>query len=836
MTEKAPVEQGPTRAATDPTRPIDIPTKRNRDELQQSGKSAQSVDAGVGPSKRPREASGKENVAPSSSFRRSSREDITALPISRKLESSPHLRPVDFQPPRIPYNFREYSGSQTSIQPEPQEMMASRPNKLRSRRSAYDSAPGSRRSSKRKDNRLREEEIRAMSAQSPIPKRAGEGILRRDSKKVRGYGTKDSYVSLPAEDDVVSNLTSVLEQRGWEIGSLDIFNPRPAVRLSGTPQYITPSSAATPSPIAEMVRRDKEKMPASRDRKKREAIGDRADDLDASDIRALMERDAKRREKRKKEQQEKLDKKLRSRNGRNRGDSDKRRREAEEVQKAEDEVEQQRRARQLATPPTDIHPAFRNTTAKVAAAGLGLGIGAHEIERAEPEQAEKFETPSEKPQDPFSDDAVASQPATPNTEVIPGAFSPVQTPLETPFIEEARELHMSQTATPPLSPVSQARVPSKLSQMAQARRASEAQLPPPPPITDLRRQSDPKPDRRAGAWATFFRRGGTTSRKGDAQSPPSEASFSNTSRESMRNQPLPAHLVGTQAQQSQMRKAGTPVRTQSRFREDLPEIPLSPPDSRMASPDVSTAAAAYAAATLRARSSAPVTVPEDVSMADAERNDTPISPSMRSRRMVSMASVDSEGSWLASGSPNRHSTQSGVNRSIGSLNKRFSSSYEELGAGDKDAEYFRQMTRKKLGMSQEQAGGATDLESEDEEVTADQPETPGDPIAMHESVRRQPTLVHRDPRVKSREGLLTDYSRAETPDPASPVEPTSAGTGRGSLLGFESDDPEPEIKRASSVDYKRHARQISSGSAKLVGVSPRIATFREEPMPSTSER
>jgi hypothetical protein len=94
-------------------------------------------------------------------------------------------------------------------------------------------------------------------------------------------------------------------------------------------------------------------------------------------------------------------------------------------------------------------------------------------------------------------------------------------------------------------------------------------------------------------------------------------------------------------------------------------------------------------------------------------------------------------------------------------------------------------------------------------------------------VRRQPTLVHRDPRAKSREALLTEYSAGGGDTPV----PTSADTGRGSME-FDPEEPEPQLQRASSVGYgKGHARQISAGSAKLFDVPPRSPTSH----PTTTE-
>ena len=856
LTEKEQPKQ-PTRSATyppaAPTAPIPIPRRSSKRGSQRKGGPSQDN------SEKPLQSIEKENVPPASR-QTDSREDITALPMSRQLANSPHLRPVDIERPHIPYNFRQHATSQTSIQREDSTASPRRPNTLKKRQSNHDSGTPQRRQSsrKRKDDHLREEEIRAMSAQIPVPKRAGDGPLRRDSKKMRSLGLKESAVSLPQETSFHSPMSEIVEQHGWEIGSIDVFNPRPAVRLSGTPQYVTPGSlpgTASMSPQPSLLK-EKEKMPASRDsEKKRETIGNRADDFDATDIRMLLERDAKRREIRKKEQQDKLDRKLRNRAGRNRADSDRKRREAEEVRRAEQAKqraeEEQQRARALITPPTDIHPALRDTGMDTDQGTVGLGIGEEEATLG----ADPFEGPEERniatterpTDDPFADPQIEQAP-TPSPErgpALPGAFSPMETPMEDPVLETAQAVRMSQASTPPLSPVYPSRTTSGAAQNVDTRKTSE--LPAPPPITESRSTSDPKPERRVGPWAAFFRRGGANSQKGE--SPPSEPSFSNTSRESMRNQPLPAHLVDTQAQrQVQTRtKSGTPVRTQSRFREDLPEMPISPPDSRMGSPDVATAGQNAASALRGQRSPVPVDISRQGSIPESGRNDTPMSPSLRSRNMMSasLASVDSEGSWLASGSAKRHSTQSALSR----RRPEFNASYEELG-GDTDAQHFSRGTTaagaRSAGVDPKHESyglpAPTEEASEPElfdvepEPTPDPPEPTSagetDPMTVHESVRRQPTLVHRDPRIRSREGLLTEFSGGmETPVPQ------SAGTGKASMeLDSEAEIYEPNVHRATSVDYGKghHARQISAGSAKLLDVRrPSVDVRGEASQPST---
>ncbi|TKA83159.1 hypothetical protein B0A55_00721 [Friedmanniomyces simplex] len=849
-------EKPPNRAATTSTTP---PVPRRSSRRSERPFSADMVaEARLTTPRKEQGLSEKENLPPPAR-RGSIEDDITALPVSRRLQTSPHLRPADLERPQIPYNFRPYSTSQTSIQYT--DAKSSRPPTLRSRASG---TPSRMRSGKRaKGDHVREEEIRAMSHSVPISKRPGEGPLRKDSKKRRGLTARGSNVSLPHGESIHSSMSGVLEQRGWEVGFMDVFNPRPAVRLSGTPQYVASGSApGTSHASPETTRRDKEKRPVTRESaKKRDTIGAQAENFDASDLRMLMERDKKRKERRDKERQEKLDRKLRSRNGRNRGDSDKKRREMEE-QRDEDEAkrrvdeerrredearrraEEEQRARAVITPPLEVHPALRDQPALSDASGVGLGIGTSravspvksEIARAHAKltTAElgnentgtylQYDKRDEPPTNPFADPLPS--PAA-ELERLPSAqdsFAPLGRPTEDSAVQFAKGLRMSQTPTPPLSPVRTVlsdRVPSGLSRVA------TPDFPDPPSLPSERRISEPK-DKRAGAWASFFRRGGTNLRRpGDeGRSTPSDKSFSNISRESMRNQPLPAHLVDTAALPSQRRKSsGAPVRTQSKFREDLPEMPMSPPDSRLPSPDVTQAAALAAAARRQKRSSRPVEIPasraETPHPAAINRNDTPVSPSARGHRLMSasLASMDSEGSWLAS-SGKRQSSQSALSRSMGSLSKRkpeFSASYEELG-GDKDAEYFQRATPSSAAQRASNsalAGANPDEESMVGEAAEAAP-TPGDPVTLLGSVRRKPTLVHRDPRLKSREALLTDYAGASSAGDG--AEPEDSPTSKYEFDLGET-PPETQVRSARSVDYGRgHARQVSAGSARLLDI------------------
>lgn len=774
--------------------------------------------------------------------RRGSIEDITALPVSWNLQQSPHLRPIDSGRPHIPYNFRDHSTSQTSVQrsdPRP----PSRPGTVRSKRSIYDSVPVRRHSSKKRkdDDRIREEEIRGMSAPINVPKRQGDGIFRHDSKKRRNFSNKkDSNISLPYGESIHS-MSTVPEQRGWELGLFDMFSPRPAIRLSGTPQYPGPSPFAQPPMSRDGLHGGKEKQAADGSKKKTQRIGETADDMDASDIRTLMERDARRRERRRREQQEKLDRKLKARAGRDRADSNRRRQEAEEARREQEmrsRVEEERRARQPLSPPTAVHPALRDEAHLGPEEVVGLGIAAHE----------EADTPMQHADNPFRDPIPSPQPELepqPETrqQEMPGAFTPIETPMEDPIVETAQTVRYSQhtplMSTPPLSP-SYNRAPTPSSTLSgNERREKTASLPDAPPgmpvLLEERRTSEPRSieARRAGGWATLFRRGGT--KKETKQAPASETSFANTSRESMSRGPIPAHLVGGDRSPFQRNKTGTPTRTQSKFREDLPEMPMSPPDSRVQSPDVPElpVGAAAIAASHRGRASPRpidrVNIPNrnsDVDPSGAPRFDTPISPSGRTAGLMSasLASVDSEGSWLASGgSIKRGSRSSQLSRSIGSLSKRpqeFVASYEDLGGQDKDAEYFARRgpspEAPKHPLSRNRTSTSTVTGADEESIYDESPDVSGlsaAPMTMHGSVRRKPTLVHRDPIARSREGLLAEYATGEVA--------TIEGDSKDD--DFEATTPatESQVHRATSVSFGRgHARKVSAGSARLLDLPP----------------
>lgn len=90
------------------------------------------------------------------------------------------------------------------------------------------------------------------------------------------------------------------------------------------------------------------------------------------------------------------------------------------------------------------------------------------------------------------------------------------------------------------------------------------------------------------------------------------------------------------------------------------------------------------------------------------------------------------------------------------------------------------------------------------------------------AVARTPTVVHREPRAKSREGLLNDFED----DSEDEIAPEPSIKERRRSYGFDKSVIEEGegLHRATSIDLGRgHARHISAGSARLLDLKPRAS-------------
>ncbi|KAF1927998.1 uncharacterized protein M421DRAFT_17418, partial [Didymella exigua CBS 183.55] len=770
----------------------------------------------------------------------SSAEDITALPHQRRLAYSPHLRPVTQDFSGVPYNL--HHPSHTSLRTAKERGKLQRPQSLR-RGPPNETSLIRRKSSKRRKehDHIREEKIRAMTLPMPQKRPAGNsgGMLRRDSKKIKGglnarFERPESNVSLPLEDSIHSSMSGNSEIHAFRVSALDFFAPRPTIRFSVGSQYYYGGDRTSPTVRLERGNSRRERRPTSSKEneqwKRTSRIDDLADELDAGALREILDRDQRRRDKKATADQERLRHRLERR------------------------AEKQNAAG--GTPPVPTR------TGAVRALGLGIEKGNEEPaqETTVPMEDVRPATPSTPPwlrplTPPTMHRLKTLEPLAPAANDNSQLPTPIETPMEDMIISDAQAIRYSRGN---IAGSVHTRGPSNVSMMPEllSKRLTEespfetvehathydptrsGSLHPVETIDTTasnkgssfrRRSSD---GRRMSAFASFFRRGKRSSQE-PGRATPSEASFSNTSRESMSRQPLPAHLVATvpTAPIQIQRPSTVPRRTMSKFREDLPEFPISPPDSRVASPEATSTSAIAA----RRRTHNPENIRVgSLGLAANARSDSPVSPGLPigNKMSQSLASVDSEGSWLSGKPVKRVSNKSMMRSSIASSavqqNPEFNNSFEELGMADD--EYFKRLTPQSdelrrvnlpsdlLGRKASSTAMATldaAAESDEENETTPSARRSEDSEHVKAGVARQPTVVHRNVRVKSAEGLLTMFD-ADAPSPEESRK----------TLDMEPDSPQSDdsgeqatVQRAKSVDFgKHHVRHLSAGSAKLLDI------------------
>jgi hypothetical protein len=735
---------------------------------------------------------------------------------SRRMAQSPHLRSVS-QHQGNPFSFPSNAHSGLSTVRERGRLQ--RPQSLR--KPVDESALPRRKSTKkqkREQDHQREAEIKTMNL-PPLPQKrpAGNswGMLRRDSKKVKGpphhRSERPSDDSFPMDDSMHSSISANSDHRAFRVSALDMFSPRPTLRCSvRTQQYY---SGTDTSPTSNKSKNDshmsKRRKSISREgynNKRTSRIDDLADTLDAGALREILERDKRRRDKKMLADEDRLRRRLERR--------------AEKQRAAE-------AGRSPSTPPMK------------AREPVGLGI---QKEAASPIGNAAPSTPV-KPQVQTSSPA---QKVEENTRLP----TPIESPVEEPVVSDAQ--HAIRYSRGSVSGPSHARIPSNVSHLPEllSKRMAEES---PTTIehaydpttsgslhavdsidtittkkgTERRRSSE---GRRMSYFASFFRRGKRSS-QAEGRTTPSEVSFSNTSRESMSRQPLPAHLVATAptAPIQFKRAAGAPRRTMSKFREDLPEFPLSPPDSRLNSPEKTTGSAYARIRQTRQTAKLPL---ESASSSSEARTDSPVSPGLPKTGLMSqsLASVDSEGSWLSGKPIKRASNRSHIRSSVGSspVVKRpeaFNASYEELGIPDD--EYFNRLTprpdphRRSANsadvLPEEESNAAQEgAESDDEQEPSTTAGAPEEEEFVQSSIGRKPTVIYRQNRVKSTEGLLSFFQDDSTDAaPGAERAENDSPTSEGEPMVFE---------RAKSVDLgKHHVRQLSAGSARLLSIGKRTS-------------
>ncbi|MCJ1477648.1 hypothetical protein MMC13_006321 [Lambiella insularis] len=725
----------------------------------------------------------------------------------------------------IPSYYFQTPVSQSSIQPEEFGVVPIVPS-LQTRN---DKSLPRRKSSKRKaEDQARERELRASSHPIPIPKRHsdGGGLLARESKRIpgglnRSFARPTSEVSLPVPESLHSSNSGMPDSHAFKISAFDALSPRPTIKYSENPRWASGKSELGPSRVS--TRKDKRPSLPEDNFNSRERINDLADELDVGTLRELMERDRRRRDSKRQRDQEKLQRRLQRK---------------AEKQKAESTTTQLAPEQEMGLP----RDALGLTTAEPPAQSDDTAVPEAKRDKAKsPESwlddASRENVPVENPFDDRIGDAHLEE-ATPEEK-------------EEPVIEMAKAVRLSAASmSPPTSPIraTHARGPSNLSTLNDMAARSTPDVAEKLHPDDARRDSDTSA-RLAGSWTSIFRRSGTRGTRSSSdrgRATPSE--FSNTSRESFARQAPPPVFVRNVKERS-----ATPVRTQSKFREDLPELPISPPISRVQSPEVSSNSPyidhASKLSTLGDATLESVPRLSDVhpayreEVAQSIRGASPdiVSPNITSQ---SMASVDSEGSWLSGRPPKRNSQQlNPLRSSAGSFSQNLQG---ELPTSDDDggaaeAASSQHGIPSPMGAyvpgfftSQINAGRAPlGDESDDEEGATSPEEAP----KMNTVVGRHPMIVRRSMRAKSREGLLDDFGVDDPPEsPGSSPSADSPSEHPARVRDIQREGT--SLHRATSVDLGKtgHARHISAGSARLLDLPPRSSAEQKRLSSGSGER
>ncbi|KAI1131311.1 hypothetical protein F5Y10DRAFT_73567 [Nemania abortiva] len=654
--------------------------------------------------------------------------------------------------------------------------------------------PRKKSSKRRKEDHDREAEIKAMSLSMPGRAAtdnwtAGRTSRRENRHRLSSSGAVDqpsSDMSLPLAESLHSAMSSDSEQISWKVSAFDALSPRPTLRYSSNPltspapgSGITRSQSTRKKLVGPMVISESTLNAHRR-------IHDLADDLDASDLRELMERDKRRKERKREKERERAERRL--------------------ARKAEkQEAEEAAAAKSGSPPPANLERGVLGREMPDSGSGRTSAIitssrrrSSSDSPRRRSGQSSQVEdldnrrkTPS--PLDEFyRTDSIPPPEPEPSAKATGSAASPKQveptpTRSSSPRIFSFIRSRKSRSNSPPQP--EQPVPPAADSHPSASIKLDDAE--------SVSRTSDSRSSR---PWLSLFKWG-----KNRRSSGPS--SFSNTSRDSMLgSQPTPP----TNYMQPRKASYGVPKRTMSRFREDLPELPISPPDSRVASPEAEPIPA----------EPLPV-IPDDVVM----RYDTPIegqrcqeamratpisiqrdevqpSPALHS---MSLASIDSEASWL-SGRISRKRTSSGMRtslqyppRTVSALSGRSEGQTTEHTEDDNivDDEYLNSVVPSR--MHRLSTGEARPSSDEEDDVSP-----------KWGAVGQTPTVIQHSETMRSREGVLHSFDDDKEYDNIN-----------------ESEDDEDrqspvEPQRATSVKLNRgHFRNFSAGSAKLFEVSPR---------------
>ena len=600
------------------------------------------------------------------------------------------------------------------------------PNKLR------------RRLSKRKANEImREREIRMLSSTPiDIPRRVGATAMGGDylleHRRRRANGRRaDRYhsdVSLSVRDSAASSMSDVSDPYTYKVNAFAALTPRPVVRYVEGPRLQT---AKSQNPPQSSGRQDQNRLQALTMSQEdlyysRRRVNELADSLDAGALRELLDRDRRRREKQDIDDQEKLRRKLQER-----ADAQ----QAEEAQakapvaENRENEQQQPKETQEETPAAAAEkpgPEWPLTDARQSESA-----GRESLESTRPDKnMDENHIPKLAPR---SSIALSHEPAASRT-----TLSPSQTSLRHGVSSPTHSQSFAVGSTSDLSD---------------------------------RRPSDTSARRGGSTITSLFRRGSSRLKQRyrerfqdsspEVSNNPSHESFYKVP--SQASPPAPAIIPPRT-----FIPTGTVKRSQSKFTEHFSDEPLSPPDSRLQSPDIPeqvpessheheenpaihapTPSAGVDIVNPRRRRHQSWT-----ESCDAESDNVPLSQSL--------ASIDSEGSWM-SGQFFRRMNQK-PSSPVRTNMTSFGSAMD--GPGE---------TLDESRASVDSRGASSNVMGEPElETEGGDASKPAE--TWHSEVGRRPVVVNPSTRPKSNQGMLKSIpslSPISAEEDSSPVEETA---------------------------------------------------------------
>lgn len=501
-------------------------------------------------------------------------------------------------------------------------------------------------SKRRTDEILRERHIRMLSSTPiDIPRRTlapdGDYVLEHRKKGANGRRA-DRYrsdISLSIRDSAASSISDISDTFTYKVNAFAALTPRPVVRYVEAPRLATTRSQEPAN--KEPVRRDKDRrqaLPMSEENLyySKRRVNELADSLDAGGLRELLDRDRRRRDKQQIDDQEKLRRKLQER--------------------ADEQAAEERRQAIEATTPEATEPQAKPEVETPVAVQEDteqreehIEIQVHEPTPIPAEEPETWLREEPKGSDAARRESLDSANVVANIDDTSAREMPK---LSTrPSFAPSHDMGMSRTT---LSP-SHSSIRQGISSPSQSQTFGIGSA------SDLsERRSSDNGGRRGNTITSLFRRGSSRLkrryRERFQESAPEVAPSSQPSNESF-------YRVHTQSSPPApsafpprtFMSPGAVMRSQSKFTEhfDFGDEPLSPPDSRLQSPDIPEQVPESSMENEESTFLHGTTPSAGVDIINPRRrrhqswNDSIDAESDNVPLSQSLASIDSEGSWMS---------------------------------------------------------------------------------------------------------------------------------------------------------------------------------------------